>query len=230
MHELDFFETFKILNNKIINFKFHQNRILNTLSYLEDIKKVKILNKKNILKDLNNEISLYFNTLILNKNRLRIDFKILNNKINLEYSFSKLKLANKEIHITINNKATINSKNTDHNYKFNYLNHYYKESNNDLLKHYDDVILSNEKNELCESTKANIYILKDEQFLTPASRCGVLNGTYRNKLLSRNKIIINNKYYKVKEALIYSNSLKNSKLFISNALIGLIEIKNPLVT
>ncbi len=42
-----------------------------------------------------------------------------------------------------------------------------------------DVIICNQDNYICETTKANIFWVIDEQLYTPALSCGLLNGTIR---------------------------------------------------
>lgn len=44
---------------------------------------------------------------------------------------------------------------------------------------YDDVIICNQDNYICETTKANIFWVIDEELYTPALSCGLLNGTIR---------------------------------------------------
>ncbi len=44
---------------------------------------------------------------------------------------------------------------------------------------YDDVIICNQNGDICETTKANIFWVIDEQLYTPALSCGLLNGTIR---------------------------------------------------
>lgn len=49
----------------------------------------------------------------------------------------------------------------------------------------DDVILWNQKNELTETTIANLVIQRDGQYWTPPVSSGLLNGTYRSCLLKQ---------------------------------------------
>ncbi len=53
---------------------------------------------------------------------------------------------------------------------------------------YDDVLLWNTKNEVTESTIANIVVEKDGQLFTPPVSCGLLAGTLRAHLLASGKI------------------------------------------
>jgi len=51
-----------------------------------------------------------------------------------------------------------------------------------------DVLLWNERNELTESTIANIVIRKNDRFITPPVECGLLAGTFRQYLLENKEI------------------------------------------
>ncbi len=51
-----------------------------------------------------------------------------------------------------------------------------------------DVVLFNEKNELTESTFANVVLEQNGHLYTPPRSCGLLAGTYRAELISRAKI------------------------------------------
>ncbi|KXS20309.1 para-aminobenzoate synthase, subunit I [Gonapodya prolifera JEL478] len=53
---------------------------------------------------------------------------------------------------------------------------------------YDDVLLWNCAGEVCESTIANIAVLKDDVWVTPPVRCGLLAGTMRAELLERGEL------------------------------------------
>ena len=48
---------------------------------------------------------------------------------------------------------------------------------------YFDLIFLNEKGELCEGSRSNIYILKDAEWLTPPLSSGLLGGVLRTQLL-----------------------------------------------
>ncbi|NQT26525.1 aminodeoxychorismate synthase component I [candidate division KSB1 bacterium] len=52
----------------------------------------------------------------------------------------------------------------------------------------DDVILWNEKDEITETTIANIVIKLEGQYWTPPVSCGLLNGTFRSWLIDQGKI------------------------------------------
>jgi para-aminobenzoate synthetase/4-amino-4-deoxychorismate lyase len=47
----------------------------------------------------------------------------------------------------------------------------------------DDVLFLNERGEITESARSNVFIEKDGQWLTPPVSCGLLPGTFRRHLL-----------------------------------------------
>lgn len=52
----------------------------------------------------------------------------------------------------------------------------------------DDVILYNERGEITESCIANVVIEQDDKRLTPATKCGLLAGTFRAHLIDEGVI------------------------------------------
>lgn len=79
---------------------------------------------------------------------------------------------------------------------------------------FDDVIFINEKEQICETSRHNIYIKKNNLLYTPHVTCGLLPGVMRTKLLKENK---------VQETFLTLKDLKDSEeIFVSNALIGLV--------
>lgn len=58
----------------------------------------------------------------------------------------------------------------------------------DAQPQYDDVLLYNEHMELTESCRANLVLTLEGKKFTPPVRCGLLNGTLRQELLSKGEI------------------------------------------
>lgn len=52
-----------------------------------------------------------------------------------------------------------------------------------------DVLLSNERGEITETTIANVAVLRDGMWITPAIWCGLLPGTMRAQLLAEGEIV-----------------------------------------
>lgn len=83
-----------------------------------------------------------------------------------------------------------------------------------LPEGFDDVVFVNEKNEICETTRHNIYIKKEGQLITPPLSSGLLPGVFRSKLLEEKKVL--------EQVITKEDLCKSSEIFLSNALTGLI--------
>ena len=59
-----------------------------------------------------------------------------------------------------------------------------------LAAHHDffDLIFLNERDELCEGSRSNIYVKKDNDWVTPPLACGLLGGVMREHLLSTRQV------------------------------------------
>ncbi len=52
-----------------------------------------------------------------------------------------------------------------------------------------DLIYLNEKNEVCEGSRSNVYLLQDGLWVTPPLACGLLGGVLRRQLMESGKVI-----------------------------------------
>lgn len=78
-----------------------------------------------------------------------------------------------------------------------------------------DAILLNERNEICESTIANIFIKRRDTFLTPNLGAGLLPGILREEMIESGQAI---------EARLTVDDLADGALFLGNSLRGLIPV------
>jgi 4-amino-4-deoxychorismate lyase len=85
-----------------------------------------------------------------------------------------------------------------------------------LKEGFYDALILNEKDYITETSSANFYCLKGDYFYTPPLECGVLNGTYRQYLFQTLPIR--------EEKLRVKDLHSCEKFFISNALLGLVEV------
>jgi 4-amino-4-deoxychorismate lyase len=87
-----------------------------------------------------------------------------------------------------------------------------------LITQADEVILANERGEICEGTITNIFAdLGDGMLATPRLDCGLLPGVLRAELLDEGRAI---------EAIYTYDDLKSAKaLFVGNSLRGLISAR-----
>lgn len=53
-----------------------------------------------------------------------------------------------------------------------------------------DSIILNEKDQICETSSANIFWIKNDEIFTPDHKCGLLLGTIRQKIIDQNKVNI----------------------------------------
>jgi len=82
----------------------------------------------------------------------------------------------------------------------------------------DDSLILNENNEIIESSNSNIFILLDNNIITPPLNSGCISGIMRIELMK----IINDMGFTVLEKKIISDDLLNSKeIFLSNVVSGI---------
>ncbi|MER9947020.1 aminotransferase class IV family protein [Mesorhizobium sp. M0047] len=87
-----------------------------------------------------------------------------------------------------------------------------------LITQADEVILANERGEICEGTITNVFVdLGDGMLATPRLDCGLLPGVLRAELLDEGR---------AREAIYSLDDLKSARaLFVGNSLRGLIPAK-----
>ncbi|OVZ59690.1 hypothetical protein CDO44_11200 [Pigmentiphaga sp. NML080357] len=79
-----------------------------------------------------------------------------------------------------------------------------------------DLLYLNERDELCEGSRTNVYVLLDGLWITPPISCGLLPGVQREALLDEEK---------VREAVVTRDSLVRAQgLRLSNALRGWFDV------
>ncbi|MGN6399321.1 MAG: aminotransferase class IV [Flavisolibacter sp.] len=82
----------------------------------------------------------------------------------------------------------------------------------------DDSIVLNSDNHICDSSKANIFLIKNGEIFTPALHQGCVNGVMRRFLIDEVKKL----NYKVHQQEITEDDLLNAdEVFLSNAIIGM---------
>ena len=84
-----------------------------------------------------------------------------------------------------------------------------------LATHHDffDLIFLNERNELCEGSRSNLYIKKAQQWLTPPLTCGLLGGVMRQHLIAtgqvREEVLTRTDFEQPEVTLRLSNGLRS---------------------
>ena len=86
----------------------------------------------------------------------------------------------------------------------------------------DDAILLNEKDEITETTSANIFWIKGNTLYTPALECGLVEGITREKIIKNAREVD----LEVKEGRYSLRDLLDADyIFVSNSLNGIIKVK-----
>lgn len=90
-----------------------------------------------------------------------------------------------------------------------------------LEEGYNDALYLNEKNELVECTRANIFLVTGDKIITPLLESGILSGVTRSKILE----IAKQKNLEIEEKIVHSLYLnKSDEVFITNAVIGVMPV------
>ncbi|MBF0478059.1 MAG: aminodeoxychorismate synthase component I [Candidatus Omnitrophica bacterium] len=80
-----------------------------------------------------------------------------------------------------------------------------------------EVIFFNQRGELCEGSRSNIFIDMAGQLFTPALTCGLLPGILRGRLLKQNKC---------KELILHKTDLDRAQaIYCGNSVRGLVQVK-----
>ncbi len=88
-------------------------------------------------------------------------------------------------------------------------------------KGFDDVVFTNEKGEITETSSANIFWVKGRYLFTPSLECGLLPGITRKAVIQHAK----NVGFIVVEGRFKIKDLKNADyIFVTNALNGIIKV------
>lgn len=209
------FESMRIFNGKIFNRKLHENRLENSLNVLKlSLKKSisKVFDEVDDLLSINDVSKGGFARLMLYRDS-KGSYIPSNNKAAYWIECSKLKsnqfeLKEKPIQIvffTEYKKLSSKLSNIKSNNALLYIlaSIYAKE------QRADDAILLNEKDNIIESTNANLFVVKKEKLYTPPLNDGPLDGTLRRLILQ---------YFEVKErSLSIEDYEVADEVFLTNA-------------
>ena len=81
-----------------------------------------------------------------------------------------------------------------------------------------DVLFSNQKGEITEGSRTNLFIKKGDTFYTPPIECGLLDGIYRRQILDDENI-------KSVEKILFFEDLRSAEqLYLCNSVRGLIPV------
>lgn len=217
------FETILVVNRKPIYFKEHYFRLLAGMKQL----KMEIPEIFNWTDFNNSVINFIEKSSIENLGRLRITvfrnsegfYFPLQNEIGFTIDvkrtqntvFDQYTLGVYEENL-LNNNGIDNIKTT--NRLINVLANLYAQQNN-----FDNVVLLNHKKNVVSVSNANLFLVKNEEILTPALSEGCIAGIIRQKVID---VFANNLGYKVTETSILMNQLLEAdEIFITNSIMGI---------
>jgi aminodeoxychorismate lyase len=205
------FETCKVFNGKIYDFKSHQARIKKGLKTLKFSAEISDLEKKSLQLIKKNQI---FDGIL----RISITRGIGSNGYLPTYeskpliiiqTFPERKIIQKKIILGVSSIKKISSSSLPIHCKTN-------QALSSILckieaqeKNFFDCIMLSQKNFISETSSANIFWVKNKKIFTPSKACDILPGTIRAKLLELAKI---------KEVKAKISELKNAdEIFITNS-------------
>lgn len=209
------FETCHILNYQILDFDLHLQRLQQGLYFLEiniDIAKLKKLSYKLIQKnDFRDGILRIYISRGSGSKGFLPQPKI---KPTILIQNKKLPKIPTKIRLGIAEKIKISSQNQLNIHKTaNSLTYILAKIEANQQQNFDNIIL-NENQQICETSSANIFWFKNDILFTPNLKCGLLNGTKRQKLIKfchDNKIKLQDGYFTIDE-------LKNCEaIFMTNS-------------
>jgi para-aminobenzoate synthetase/4-amino-4-deoxychorismate lyase len=205
LKQFELIETMLLDNGEIFLFEDHMERLKSAAKFF-----LFNINENKITKSLFKKIDKKYTN---GKYKVRVT---LNKWGKVTYNFNFVTFIPDVVKIIISDK-TIDSEN-----KFQYFKTTNRELyNSELTKYnrsgYFEVIFFNEKDELAEGCTTNIFIKKNDVWLTPPITNGILPGIYRNHFMYTQK--------DVKEAIITINDLLHAdEVMLVNSVIGEVKV------
>ncbi|EAI6906947.1 bifunctional aminodeoxychorismate synthase component I/aminotransferase [Campylobacter coli] len=224
------FETMYYKKGKILFFKEHLQRILNSalklnfnteklikdfqevLSYKSNLKEFKNFNIQALNEKLFHKNHNFFYPSTIKSHHKQAIFKLILQKDG-SYTILENHIKTSDNNILLLSDKSLNSQ-SDSLYHKSSLRQIYDEKaflwkENQCF----DIAFFNEKNELCEGSRSNIIIKKDKVLYTPTLQSGLLNGIYRQFLLDLGLI---------KEKKLFKEDLLNAdEIYCINSVRGL---------
>ena len=214
-----FFETIKVLNGSIQLMKYHFDRIVKSAAVLKmDISYI----DKDFLK--NDILLLCSKNECIQKSRVRVSF-YRNEKNTAEYIIEALPYIQDkkstfsiDLYADIQKPIDILSSLKTANYLPNILASMNAQSNS-----LDDCLITNTKGNICDSSKANVFIIKNGVIVTPSLTEGCVDGTMRRYLIEKAE---KHKFRIVQDEISFDQVLNADEIFLTNAIIGLQSVSN----
>jgi branched-subunit amino acid aminotransferase/4-amino-4-deoxychorismate lyase len=80
----------------------------------------------------------------------------------------------------------------------------------------DEVLFQNERGELCEAARCNLFVPQGDILLTPPLSCGLLPGTLRAALIAQGR---------ARESILRIEDVSGSEFFLGNSVRGLVRAR-----
>ncbi|HEY8214095.1 MAG TPA: aminotransferase class IV [Methylocystis sp.] len=80
----------------------------------------------------------------------------------------------------------------------------------------DEVLFQNERNELCEAARCNLFVRDSGILLTPPLSCGLLSGTLRAALIAQGR---------ARESIVRLDDISGREFFLGNSVRGLVRAR-----
>ncbi len=197
----------QVSQNGFFLLKYHLQRLQKSAEYFNFQFDKSLIEKelKNTCQKLNKKFK-YKIKILLSKNG---NYKIFAKRIiQSNNNLKKIILSNK---IVNNSNIFLYHKTTNRNFYDNEYIKYKKQG-------YFDVLFKNQKNQITETSRANIFLEVDGNLITPAKSCGLLEGTYRRFILETKKNVF--------QKNIYEKDLYNAEnIFVTNSVIGIKKVQ-----
>lgn len=198
-------ESILLKNGRYFLYESHMNRLLQSAEYfgINGLKE----KAKNILSEFSGKKK---------KGKFKVRL-LVNQNGNVKIEYFKIKSAETTRKKIIISKVNMDSHNIFLRHKTTNRTIYDKEYTKYSKKGFYDVVFFNEKGELTEAHSSNIFVKKRGLYYTPPVSCGLLNGTYREFLMSKGG--------KYREKLLHKYDLLNADgIFLCNSVRGMIRV------
>ncbi len=192
--DFELIETMLVQNRQIVYKKEHFNRLKNSAEFWGFKFNEKI-----------------FNIQPVQDGMLRL---VLSKDGNFDLEYKPLKKSNNNL-VKISD-IVLDSQNTFLYHKTTYRPWYKRAMQEIIDEKYYDVLFFNEKGELCEGARTNVFVEKNGKLYTPVVESGLLNGVLRQDLLKNEKA--------VEKIIIYSDLQNADAIYCGNSVRGLLRV------
>lgn len=199
------FETMLLENNQVRFLDDHLSRLEHSSDYF-----LFKFNKEKILNRLEDEIESHQSPI---KKKVRLK---LNKWGQIDIDISSIQEQKEEVKVIVS-KIRTSSENQFNYFKTSNRSLYDEEYNSFNKKGFYEVLFMNERSEIVEGSRTNIFIVKDDTMSTPSLNGGLLAGVYRKFMLNRNPGI--------KEKILHYEDLINAdEILLTNAIRGELKV------